>query len=179
MLSTPSIISLSTITTPIGPMVCGSINGQLCLLEFEDRRMLPTQLKRITHFLSAQLRDEQVPFHDQVQQEITGYFEAKRKTFDLPLLVPGTKFQQAVWLELEKIPYGKTRSYLQQAKALGNEKAIRAVAKANGDNRLAIIIPCHRVIGSHGEMTGYGGKIWRKKFLLELEGAIVPQPRLF
>ena len=89
--------------------------------------------------------------------------------FDLPLLLDGTEFQQIVWKELQKIPYGSTRSYEQQAIAIKNPKAIRAVARANGDNRIAIIVPCHRVIGKDGKLVGYGGGIWRKQFLLNLE----------
>jgi O-6-methylguanine DNA methyltransferase len=89
--------------------------------------------------------------------------------FDIPLEKDGPEFQEKVWDELLKIPYGKTRSYEEQAIAVGNKKAVRAVAKANGDNRIAIIIPCHRIIGKDGSLTGYGGGIWRKQYLLDLE----------
>ena len=101
--------------------------------------------------------------------QLMEYFEGKRKGFDLPLVLPGTEFQIKVWDQLLTIPFGSTRSYAEQAVAIGNPKAVRAVARANGDNRLAIIIPCHRVIGSDGKLTGYGGGLWRKEWLLAHE----------
>lgn len=103
-------------------------------------------------------------------QQLDEYFANKRNTFDLPLAAEGSDFQKTVWRELEKIPYGKTISYLELAKRLGNEKTIRAAASANGKNPHAIIVPCHRVIGSKGSLTGYAGGLWRKKWLLEHEG---------
>ena len=90
--------------------------------------------------------------------------------FDVPITTPGTEFQQKVWSELREIPFGITRSYAEQAKRIGQPAAVRAVARANGDNRIAILIPCHRVIGSDGKLTGYGGGLWRKQKLLEIEG---------
>ena len=105
--------------------------------------------------------------------QLSEYFEGSRKEFDLPVQQSGTAFQQKVWKELTKIGYGKTISYLELSKLYGNIKTIRAVGSANGKNPVAIIIPCHRVIGNDGKMVGYGGKIWRKQWLLEHEGAIV------
>lgn len=102
-------------------------------------------------------------------QQVGEYFEGKRKQFDLNLLPKGTIFQKRVWDELIKIPFGITKSYLEITKILGDEKAIRAVANANGQNKISIIIPCHRVIGSDGSLTGYGGGLWRKKWLLDHE----------
>lgn len=104
-----------------------------------------------------------------MDQQLREYFEGKRRDFDLPLVVLGTEFQQKAWRALLEIPYGEVRSYGQQARAMGNAKAVRAVGKANGDNRIAIILPCHRVVAVDGSLTGYGGGLWRKKFLLELE----------
>jgi AraC family transcriptional regulator of adaptative response/methylated-DNA-[protein]-cysteine methyltransferase len=104
-----------------------------------------------------------------LRKELDEYFEGKRKEVSVPLVTPGSPFQQAVWKELQNIPYGSTRSYKQQANALKNPDAVRAVANANGMNRIAIIIPCHRVIGTDGSLTGYGGGLWRKKWLLDLE----------
>ena len=101
--------------------------------------------------------------------QLTEYFEGKRKDFDLPFDLEGTDFQKRVWAELLKIPFGKTRSYMDQARALGDVKAIRAVASANGQNKIAIIIPCHRVIGSDGSLTGFAGGLHRKKWLLHFE----------
>ncbi|MBL0356810.1 MAG: methylated-DNA--[protein]-cysteine S-methyltransferase [Chitinophagaceae bacterium] len=111
--------------------------------------------------------------HPLIQQcilQLQEYFEGKRKTFDLPLQQKGSAFQQNVWAQLLNISYGKTISYLELSKRVGDVKAIRAVGTANGKNQLAIIIPCHRVIGSDGSLTGYAGELWRKKWLLEHEG---------
>ena len=101
--------------------------------------------------------------------QLTDYFNHKRTDFDFKLNLQGTAFQQRVWLSLRDIPFGKTRTYLEQAKVLGDVKAIRAVAAANGKNPLWIVLPCHRVIGSDGSLTGYAGGLWRKKWLLEHE----------
>jgi methylated-DNA-[protein]-cysteine S-methyltransferase len=105
----------------------------------------------------------------QCREELVEYFQGRRKVFDVPVHQEGTDFQQRVWGELLNIPYGKTISYLTLSKRLGDPKAIRAAASTNGKNRIAIIVPCHRVIGSNNEMIGYGGGLWRKKILLELE----------
>jgi AraC family transcriptional regulator of adaptative response/methylated-DNA-[protein]-cysteine methyltransferase len=104
-----------------------------------------------------------------LDNQLNEYFEGTRKKFDLLLETPGSKFQQSVWRQLQSIPYATTRSYKEQAEAIGNPAAVRAVANANGMNRIAIVIPCHRVIGSDGKLTGYGGGLWRKKYLLDFE----------
>ena len=106
---------------------------------------------------------------NELNKQIEEYFDGKRKEFSIPLAIVGTTFQKQAWLALQAIPYGETRSYKEQAEFIGNPKAIRAVARANGDNRIAIIIPCHRVIGANGELVGYGGGLWRKRYLIELE----------
>jgi len=107
--------------------------------------------------------------------QLAEYFSGKRKEFDLPLVLPGTPFQQRVWAGLRTIPHGATRSYKEQAEAIGLPGAVRAVAKANGDNRIAVIIPCHRVIGADGRLVGYGGGLWRKRYLLDLESGAAPR----
>jgi AraC family transcriptional regulator, regulatory protein of adaptative response / methylated-DNA-[protein]-cysteine methyltransferase len=163
------IISVTRILTPLGPMLAGAVDEGICLLEFTDRRMLETQIKRLKKLLNAELIPGQSKHFEELDRQSKEYFEGKRKVFNLPLILDGTIFQQKVWSELLKIPFGKTRSYLEQAAALSNPKAIRAVARANGDNRIAIIVPCHRVIGKNGELVGYGGGMWRKQFLLNLE----------
>ena len=150
-------------------MLAGAVDEGICLLEFVDRRMIETQIKRLKKYLNAEFVPGQNKYFDELDKQLKQYFEGKRKDFDLPLSLPGTDFQLKVWKELQKIPYGKTRSYQQQAIALKNPKAVRAVAKANGDNRIAIIIPCHRVIGKDGQLVGYGGGMWRKQYLLNLE----------
>jgi methylated-DNA-[protein]-cysteine S-methyltransferase len=110
---------------------------------------------------------------DDVEEQLDEYFARKRQVFEIPLAPAGTPFQQRVWRELTTIPYGETRSYLQLATAIGNRSAMRAVGAANGRNPISIIVPCHRVIGSDGTLVGYGGGLARKRFLLELEGALV------
>ena len=110
--------------------------------------------------------------------QLDEYFSGTRKEFEIDLNIKGTKFQEKVWQELLEVPFGKTRSYLQQTKAIGDVKAIRAVASANGKNPISIIVPCHRIIGSDGSLTGYAGGIWRKKWLLEHESGC-KQQRLF
>jgi AraC family transcriptional regulator of adaptative response/methylated-DNA-[protein]-cysteine methyltransferase len=163
------LISTTRILTPLGPMLAGATDEGICLLEFVDRRMLETQLSRLNKLLKARI----VPgFHehfDQLNQQLEEYFSGKRRVFDLPLVLPGTPFQKRVWAGLQTIPYGCTRSYKEQAKIIDAPLAARAVAKANGDNRLAILIPCHRIIGSNGELVGYGGGLSRKQYLLKLE----------
>lgn len=163
------VIKIAPISTPLGTMVAGAINKGICLLEFHNRRMLRTQLKRINQRFKMELFIGRHPLFKQLQTEMDEYFTGERQSFDIPLATDGTPFQNKVWAALSDIPHGRTRSYKEQAIAIGDLKAIRAVARANGDNRISIIIPCHRVIGSNGELVGYGGKLWRKKWLLEHE----------
>jgi AraC family transcriptional regulator of adaptative response/methylated-DNA-[protein]-cysteine methyltransferase len=165
------VISTTRIPTPLGPMMACAVQEGICLLEFADRPMLETQLRRIEHRLGGKTMPGLNPHFEQLSIELMEYFEGKRKAFLVPLVLDGSAFQENVWNALLEIPYGQTRTYQQQAVRLGNRNAIRAVAKANGDNRIAIIVPCHRVIGSDGKLTGYGGGLWRKKFLLDLEKA--------
>ena len=162
-------VFITRILTPLGPMLAGAAEKGICLLEFVDRRMLETQLKRIKKYLNAELIPGTSPHFKKLNSQITEYFEGKRTDFNLPLVLDGTSFQQKVWKALQTIPYGETRSYKEQAEFIKNSNAVRAVAKANGDNRISIIIPCHRVIGSNGELVGYGGGLWRKRYLLDLE----------
>lgn len=105
-------------------------------------------------------------------EQLIQYFNGQRRVFELPLNQPGTPFQQSVWAELVLIPFGRTISYLELARRTGDTKATRAVASANGKNNIAIIVPCHRVIGSNRDLIGYGGGLWRKKWLLELEAKV-------
>jgi AraC family transcriptional regulator of adaptative response/methylated-DNA-[protein]-cysteine methyltransferase len=163
------IINIARLETPLGTMFAGAVEEGICLLEFTDRKMLETELKSLAKLLNANIIQGANRHFDFLKQQLEEYFEGKRKEFTVPLFTAGTEFQQSVWKELQNIPYGSTRSYLQQATALGKPAAVRAVANANGMNRIAIIIPCHRVIGEDGSPTGYGGGIWRKKWLLDLE----------
>lgn len=155
--------------TPLGTMFAGVVEQGICLLEFTDRKMLETELKSLAKLLNANIIQGANPHFDILKQQLDEYFEGKRKEFSVPLFTTGTEFQQSVWKELQNIPYGTTRSYRQQAIALKKPEAVRAVANANGMNRIAIIIPCHRVIGNDGNLTGYGGGLWRKKWLLDME----------
>lgn len=164
-----NIINLLRIETPIGPMFAGAVEEGICLLEFTDRRMLETEFKQLKTLLKASIVQGHSPHFDLLQQELAEYFEGKRKAFTVPLVMPGSSFQQQVWTALQTIPYGSTRSYNQQARSIGKPLAVRAVANANGCNRISILVPCHRVIGENGHLTGYGGGLWRKKWLLDLE----------
>ena len=143
----------------------------ICLLEFTDRRMLETQLKKIEKYFRSAILPGKSIHTDTVKRELSEYFKQERKVFETKLQPVGTPFQKSVWKILEMIPYGKTMSYKEEAEMLGNERAVRAVANANGHNKIAIIIPCHRVIGNNGKLVGYGGGLWRKERLLKLEGA--------
>jgi AraC family transcriptional regulator, regulatory protein of adaptative response / methylated-DNA-[protein]-cysteine methyltransferase len=163
------MVYLNRITTPLGPMIAGTTDENLCLLEFADRRMLETQLKKLSKYLDCVFLPGSNDLTEQTACELDSYFEGTLQQFTVPLLIPGTDFQKQVWNQLCTIPYGRTRSYQEQATAIGNRQAVRAVARANGENRIAIIIPCHRVIGKDGTLTGYGGGLSRKKYLLSLE----------
>jgi len=164
-----SSLTFTRFTTPLGPMMAIASEKGLCLLEFTDRRMLETELKQIEKHFKSKIFPGKSKFFQETEKQMKEYFEGKRKNFDVPLDAPGTEFQKRVWKILQTIPYGETRSYKKQAELLGNVKAVRAVANANGDNRISIMIPCHRVIGEDGKLTGYGGGLWRKKWLIDLE----------
>ena len=133
--------------------------------------MLPKQLDRIRHRLTATIIPGSNLIIEQIARELGWYFDGQLKRFETPILESGTPFQEMVWAALREIPYGSTVSYQDVATTIGKPSAVRAVARANGDNRLAILIPCHRVVGKNGQLTGYGGGLWRKKRLLELEEA--------
>jgi AraC family transcriptional regulator, regulatory protein of adaptative response / methylated-DNA-[protein]-cysteine methyltransferase len=166
-----TIIHIHRLLSPLGPLLAGATEKGICLLEFADRRMLETQLSRLRVRLNAEILPGHSPFFEPLQTQLDEYFDENRKDFDVPLVLAGTNFQERAWNSLRTIPCGETRSYQQQAESIGQPSAVRAVARANGDNRIAILIPCHRVIGKNGRLTGYGGGLWRKRSLLELEGA--------
>ena len=166
---TKQLITITRITTPLGVMIAGATDEGICLFDFAERRMMETILNRVQKGLNGIAVPGEHHFFAPLADQVKAYFEGSLHRFDLPLQLIGTPFQKKVWNGLIDIPYGETRSYKQQSIYLGNEKAIRAVAGANGDNGIAIIIPCHRVIGENGHLTGYGGGLWRKKWLLEHE----------
>jgi AraC family transcriptional regulator of adaptative response/methylated-DNA-[protein]-cysteine methyltransferase len=163
------IVSTMRILTPLGPMLAGATDEGVCLLEFVDRRMLETQINRLSRRLRARFVPGSSGLLDELRCQLEEYFSGRRKEFCIPLVLPGTPFQKKVWEGLQTIPYGSTLSYKEQAQIIGASNAVRAVAKANGDNSIAIVIPCHRVVGSNGELVGYGGGLWRKQFLLKHE----------
>lgn len=160
---------LSKYQSPIGEITLAANNKGLCMLEFDNQIRIDHHIKQLMGESKLNIKNSSSKILKETKLQLDDYFSNKRKGFDLPLYLVGSTFQKSVWKELQNIPFGKTRSYKDQASAIGNLKAIRAVASANGQNRISIIIPCHRVIGSNGELTGYGGELWRKKFLLELE----------
>jgi AraC family transcriptional regulator of adaptative response/methylated-DNA-[protein]-cysteine methyltransferase len=165
-----TVVRYTPVDTPIGELVAAATDTHLVLLEYERRRMYEEQLSRVRNSLNCEFEKGESPVFDLLRAQLDEYFAGKRKEFTVPLHVPGTPFQTRVWHELQQIPCGETTSYARLAERIGNPGAIRAVGRANGDNRIAIIIPCHRVIGSNGQLVGYGGGLWRKKKLLELEG---------
>ena|SRR5689334_13902360 len=171
-------VATSEIETPIGPMLAAASDTHLLLFEFPRRRMIETQLDRVRRAHDCELVAGESPVFAMVRSQLEEYFRGDRREFTLPLHVPGTPFQMRVWSALQRIPCGTTTTYAGLARTIGQPNAIRAVARANGDNRIAIIIPCHRVIGSNGELVGYGGGLWRKKKLLELEGRAETLPLL-
>lgn len=162
--------------TKIGELILGSFNNRLCLLDYRYRRMRTTVDKRIQTGLGAVYIEKDNDVLKETRKQIDEYLEGERKEFTIPLLTIGTDFQKAVWDALAEVKYGETASYLDLAKEVGNEKAVRAVASANGANAIGLIIPCHRIIGSDGKLVGYAGGLPAKKQLLKLEkeNSIIP-----
>ena len=155
--------------TKIGELILGSFEGKLCLLDFNYRKMRNAVDGRIKKGLNADFIEEDSEIIEKTRTELDEYFKENRREFDVPIQIVGTDFQKSVWNALLKVAYGTTSTYLQLAKDINNEKAVRAVAGANGANAIAIIIPCHRIIGSSGELVGYAGGLPTKKRLLTLE----------
>lgn len=165
---TPTICIIYYVS-PVGELILGDFNNQLCLCDWRYRKMRSEVDTRIQRGLNAVYKEQSTPLLKETQRQLADYFEKKRTTFNLPLLLVGTDFQQTVWNALQKIEFGKTQTYLGLSKQLSNPKAIRAVASANGANALSIIVPCHRIVGSNQELIGYVGGLSNKKKLLELE----------
>lgn len=163
------VIDFTRIETDLGTMVACATDKGVCLLEFSDRKGLETELKQLSKYHNANIVQGQNKYFKQLKEELDAYFEGRLKEFKVPLDISGTDFQKQVWQALVEIPYGTTSSYLRQAEVLGKPSSVRAVANANGMNKIAIIIPCHRVVGSDGSLTGYAGGLWRKRKLIDLE----------
>lgn len=162
-------VKTARIETPLGPMVAGAAEDGVCFLEFADRRAFERQaavLRRRCHAVMTPGRSELL---ESLEDQLDEYFDGARRTFDVPLKLEGSAFQTRVWAALQNVPFGETKTYAQIARTIGRPSASRVVGRANGDNRIAILIPCHRVVGQNGKLTGYGGGLWRKKWLLEHE----------
>ncbi|MCC6171616.1 MAG: methylated-DNA--[protein]-cysteine S-methyltransferase [Gammaproteobacteria bacterium] len=159
------------IDSPVGPLFLAASDDGLRAIEFCDNRHPVKRGDDWREGDNAVLR--------KAAGQLFEYFSGRRRAFDLPLSPAGTEFQRTVWTMLTKIPYGETISYAQLAARVGKPMAIRAVGAANGRNPLPIVLPCHRVIGADGSLTGFGGGLPIKRFLLELEGALPPESDLF
>lgn len=157
------------IDTPLGTMIAVCDDNALHLLEFTDRKALPAELRRLGQMTKGSIGVGATPAAAKLQTELARYFDGESDVFRTPLVLHGTPFTQQVWTTLRTIPAGETRSYSALAQSIGAPGATRAVARANGANQIAILIPCHRIIGADGALTGYGGGLWRKQRLIELE----------
>ncbi|MEM6829419.1 MAG: methylated-DNA--[protein]-cysteine S-methyltransferase [Bacteroidota bacterium] len=166
-------IFIKELKTDYGELLLGDYNEQLCLCDWKYRRMRTAIDSRIQEGLQSEYVVETTAFHEEVTNQLEAYFEGKLKTFDLPLKAVGSAFQQSVWEALQQIPFGSRETYLGLSRKLGNEKAIRAVASANGANAISILVPCHRVVGSNGDLTGYAGGLSAKRKLLKMEEKVV------
>jgi O-6-methylguanine DNA methyltransferase len=162
-------IVTALVDTPLGPMLAGATDDGICLAEFTDRRMLPTELETLRRRLRRPIVAGSHPHLDRLRSELTDYFAGIRQDFDLPLVAPGSAFQQRTWAELRRLAPGTTVSYEELAERVGRPRAQRAVGTANGANRIAVVIPCHRVVRKSGQTGNYGGGRWRKEWLLAHE----------
>jgi AraC family transcriptional regulator of adaptative response/methylated-DNA-[protein]-cysteine methyltransferase len=168
-------VRLAWLRSPLGPLVAGATGEGVCLLEFTDRRMMEAQLAAVRRLFGPAAVPGTNEHLALLERELAGYFAGEVRRFSVPLVFPGTPFQRRVWEGLLRIPYGETCSYEDLAAAVGSPGAQRAVGRANGMNRIAIVIPCHRVINKGGRLGGYGGGLRRKEYLLELERSAAPR----
>jgi AraC family transcriptional regulator of adaptative response/methylated-DNA-[protein]-cysteine methyltransferase len=164
-------IFLAWISSPLGPLIAGATSKGICLLEFTDRRKIEAQFATVQKLFKAPATPGTNEHLERLKDELAGYFAGTTRAFSVPLEYPGTLFQKQVWEQLLAIPYGETRSYQELAIAVNNPNAVRAVGTTNGLNRIAIVIPCHRVVNKGGKLGGYGGGLRRKQALLDLERA--------
>jgi AraC family transcriptional regulator of adaptative response/methylated-DNA-[protein]-cysteine methyltransferase len=162
-------VRIGWVESPVGPLLLGATGAGVALLEFTDRRALETQLDTLRRRTGRALVPGTNDHVERAKAQLAEYFAGARTGFELPIEAPGTPFETAVWDELRRIPYGETRSYEALARAVGRAGGSRAVGQANGRNRVAIVIPCHRVVNKGGQLGGYGGGLWRKRWLLDLE----------
>lgn len=162
-------ILVSSIQTPLGEMLALATVQGICLLEFSDRKGLEVGIQTILEKTNSRLIPGKNHFSNQLSEDLAAYFKNPSHLFSVPLVIFGTEFQKSVWKALSAIPIGETRTYSQVARVIGKPQAARAVGHANARNPIAIVIPCHRLIGTSGNLTGYGGGIWRKEWLLHHE----------
>lgn len=167
-------IKIKSYESPCGVLLLGSFGGKLCLCDWQVEKHRDRVNQRLKRVLCAEFEISTSEIIEESIEQLNEYFAGQRKEFSVPLLFVGTDFQKTVWNELLKIPFGRTISYGEMARHIGMPQAVRAVANANGANSISIFAPCHRVIGSDHSLTGYGGGLSAKRFLLELES----QPRL-
>tara|TARA_Y100000031_G_scaffold156283_1_gene210231 strand:- start:5163 stop:5696 length:534 start_codon:yes stop_codon:yes gene_type:complete len=168
-----NLIKTEYYSSPIGELILGSFNDKLCLCDWRYRKKRTSIDSRLKNRTNADYIEQSSNIITETIAQLTQYFKGNKIKFNIPLLLIGTDFQKEVWGALQEIPYGKTNTYLRLAKELKNEKAIRAIASANGANAISIIVPCHRIIGSNGGMVGYAGGLEAKMKLLKLENALV------
>ena len=161
--------TVTWIETPLGPMVAAATDEGVCLLEYTDPERLQVQIPQLRRRIAPRIVDGDHPHLAALREQLAGYFAGSVKEFSVPLVAPGTPFEESVWQTLLRIPYGETRSYIEIARELGSPEGQRAVGRVNGLNRIAIVIPCHRVVNHGGGLGGYGGGLGRKARLLDLE----------
>ena len=163
----PTPRAVAWFESPVGPLIAAATAEAVCLLEFSDAARLDSRIETLCRRHGT--RAASTPVLDELRRELDEYFKGRRREFSAPLVYPGTPFQERVWSALREIRYGETWSYLDVARRIGDLKATRAVGSANGENPIAIVIPCHRVVNANGDLGGYGGGLWRKRILLDLE----------
>ena len=166
------VVNITHVETGLGLMIAGATDKGICMFEFADYKLIDLELRQLSEAFDAPLVQGDNPHFAVLREQLEQYFKGERREFDIPLDLAGTEFQKQVWLGLRQIPYGCTTTYAEQAERLGRASSVRAVANTNGKNKISIILPCHRVIGADGTLTGYGGGIWRKKKLLEMERGV-------
>lgn len=167
----PNTICTQVWHSPCGDLLLGSLGDRLCLCDWTNRRNASAVLSRLKRYSHADIIEQNSSVIDLAVSQLDEYFHSTRRTFSVPLLFAGTPFQQAVWAALQGIPYGTTLTYLHLAERIGCPQSVRAVANAVGANAMSVIVPCHRIIGTNGTLTGYAGGLPAKRFLLHLEAA--------
>lgn len=173
MIDKNNTIYKTIFSSPLGDLYALSFENHLIMLSFNQDDLVEKRVKQLRKYLKANIiKNDELELFKDLKKQVEEYFSKKREKFEIPIKLYGTPFQIEVWKALQKIPYGETISYKKEAQMIGNTKAFRAVANANGKNDLSIIIPCHRVIASDGKIGGYTGGVWIKEFLLKLEGVI-------